>query len=64
MGDGKSSLLNCLTEGTRFIDAHSFESVTTEIDFKFLKWRGSESFEDAFFIDTQGFGDKNGDDTL
>jgi hypothetical protein len=42
MGDGKSSLLNCLTEGTRFIDAHSFESVTTEIDFKFLKWRGSE----------------------
>ncbi len=29
MGDGKSSLLNSLTEGSRFKDGHSFDPVTS-----------------------------------
>ena len=40
MGDGKSSLLNSLTEGARFKDDHSFEPVTLQIDYKLLNWRG------------------------
>ena len=52
MGDGKSSLLNSLTEGERFVDEHSFEPVTQNINYKLLNWRGF-SFQDKYaFIDS------------
>ena len=52
MGDGKSSLLNSLSEGDRFVDKHSFDPVTQNIDYKLLFWRGFTFQNKSAFIDT------------
>ena len=52
MGDGKSSLLNSLSEGKRFEDGHQFDPVTQNIDYKLLFWRGYSNENISAFIDS------------
>ena len=64
-GNGKSSLLNSLTKNGNFQSGFGVNPETLQLAPKLLKWRYSSSWwhSKACFIDTEGFGDMDGNDS-